>query len=66
MPWKPEDAPKFNRSTSRSRHLRQVWADAANAALRKYGDEGRAIQIANAAVSRSGTEAPGKREPDSR
>ena len=66
MPWKPEDAPKFNRSTSRSRHLRQVWADAANAALRKYGDEGRAIQIANAAVSKTGIEPPGRGTPDSR
>jgi hypothetical protein len=53
MPWVADDAPKFNKKTVRSLHLRQTWADAANKALREYGDEGRAIRIANAAVSRA-------------
>ena len=52
MPWTADDAPKFNSSTQRSRHLRQVWANAANEALREYKDEGRAIQVANAAVNK--------------
>lgn len=63
MPWTPDDAPRFNKSTSRSRHLREVWANAANNALRQYGDEGRAIRVANAAVTKAGREAPGKSEP---
>jgi len=53
MPWVADDAPKFNKSTARSRHLREVWASAANAALRKYGDEGRAVRVANAAVRKA-------------
>lgn len=52
MPWSAEDAPRFNKGTARSLHLREIWANAANAALREYGDEGRAIQVANAAVSK--------------
>jgi len=50
MPWVADDAPRFNASTKRSLHLRQVWANAANAALRQYGDEGKAIRAANSAV----------------
>lgn len=53
MPWTADDAPRFNKKTSKSRHLRQIWADAANKALREYGDEGRAIQVANAAVNKA-------------
>ena len=52
MPWVANDAPKFNQSTVRSRHLREVWANAANAALRQYGEEGKAISVANAAVKK--------------
>lgn len=53
MPWTADDAPRFNQKTARSRHLREIWVNAANQALREYGDEGRAIQVANAAVSRA-------------
>ena len=60
MPWTNTDAPKFNVKTANNPHLATVWANAANAALREYGDEGRAIQVANAAVTKAGTEAPGK------
>ena len=60
MPWTSTEAPKFNSKTANSPHLATVWANAANAALREYGDEGRAIQAANAAVSQAGREAPGK------
>lgn len=50
MPWVADDAPRFNASTKKSRHLRQVWANAANAALKQYGEEGKAIRVANGAV----------------
>jgi hypothetical protein len=50
MPWVASQAPKFNASTRKSLHLRQVWANAANKALRQYGDEAKAIRVANAAV----------------
>ena len=52
MPWTADDAPKFNASTRNNRHLREVWVNAANAALRQYGDEGKAIRVANAAVKK--------------
>jgi len=55
MPWTTEDAPKFNAGTARSLHLREIWVNAANSALREYGDEGRAIQVANAAVKKEQT-----------
>jgi len=54
MPWTADQAPKFNAKTANSLHLRQVWANAANSALREYGDEGKAIQVANAAVTKEG------------
>ena len=50
MPWTADDAPRFNRSTAKSPHLREIWVNAANNALKEYGDEGRAIRAANAAV----------------
>ncbi len=53
MPWVADDAPRFNKSTAKSKHLRQVWANTANAALRQYGDEGKAIRIANGAVRKA-------------
>jgi len=53
MPWVAQDAPKFNASTRKSLHLRQIWANAANEALRHYGDEGKAIRVANAAVKKA-------------
>lgn len=53
-PWSSSDAPKFNGSTKGSPHLQTLWANAANAALKQYGDEGRAIRVANAAVQKSG------------
>ena len=53
MPWNADDAPKFNKKTEGSLHLREIWVNAANKALREYGDEGRAIQVANAAVNRA-------------
>ena len=52
MPWTAQQAPKYNASTANSPHLKEVWANAANSALRKYGDEGKAIQVANAAVKK--------------
>lgn len=54
MPWTADQAPKFNSSTTGSPHLQTLWANAANAALKEYGDEGRAIRVANAAVQKSG------------
>lgn len=51
MPWSPEDAPKHNKDCTTD-HLKKVWAAAANAALEEYGDEGKAVAVANAAVAK--------------
>jgi len=52
MPWTADDAPKFNATTTNKPHLKEIWVNAANAALREYGDEGKAIRIANSAVKK--------------
>lgn len=53
MPWGKDDAPRFNSATQGNDHLKEVWSSAANAALKKYRDEGRAIRVANSAVSKA-------------
>lgn len=52
MPWTADDAPRFNKK-AKSKHLKSLWAKAANAALSQYHDEGRAIRVANAAVTKA-------------
>ena len=64
MPWTAADAPKFNSKTANSVHLREVWSNAANAALREYGDEGKAIRVANAAVTNAGRAGTSAQEPE--
>lgn len=53
MPWGKDDAPRFNSATQGNDRLKEVWSSAANAALKKYRDEGRAIRVANSAVSKA-------------
>jgi len=50
MPWTPADADQHIKC--RDDKERQIWASAANAALKQYGDEGRAIRVANSAVTK--------------
>lgn len=50
MPWRARDAKRhINGLTGDQSH---AWAVIANAALREYGDEGRAIRTANSRVKR--------------
>lgn len=51
MPWTPKDAPSHTKEAN-TPHLRRLWAAAANAALKEYKDEGRAIRVADAAVNK--------------
>lgn len=53
MPWKASDASGKTKAANTPRK-RRLWAEIANAELRKHGDEGRAIRAANAAVRRMG------------
>lgn len=53
MPWSPNDAKTHNRHAD-SKKKQRVWSQVANAELAAHGDEGRAIRIANHAISRIG------------
>lgn len=52
MPWSDKDAKAktHKATTKKSQHQ---WASTANAVLKKTGDEGQAVRIANAAVKKS-------------
>jgi len=52
-PWSPKDAPRFSEKTAKSDELQRVWSEAANSALKQYRDEGRAIRVANSAVTKA-------------
>lgn len=57
MPWQPGDAKKHTKKADTPNEQRK-WSATANAVLKRTGDEGQAIRIANARVtpgtSRSG------------
>lgn len=52
MPWSADDAPSHTKAAD-TVELRREWADVANAALKRTGDEARAIREANSVVARS-------------
>lgn len=54
MPWTPKDAMAKTKKASTPAAKKQ-WAGAANAVLKKTGDEGQAVRIANAAVAKNKT-----------
>jgi len=49
MPWSARDASRHTKRAKTPAQKRK-WAKVANAALREYGDEGRAVRAANAAL----------------
>ena len=49
MPWTPSDATKHTKEANTT-EAQKTWAKVANAALKKHGDEAKAIRIANAAI----------------
>jgi hypothetical protein len=52
MPWTLESALRHTKKAS-TPAKRAQWASTANAVLKSSGDEGKAVRIANAAVSKS-------------
>lgn len=52
MPWSPSDA-KHKTHKARNPRLARMWSQVANKSLHRYGDEGRAVRIANAVVARA-------------
>jgi phage head maturation protease len=59
LPWADSDAPGHNAKTKGRPHLQKIWAAAANAALKEYGDDSKAIATANNAVNQA-TEKDGR------
>lgn len=51
MPWSPSDAKSHTKKAHNPR-LARMWADIANAVLKKTGDDAQAIKQANAVVAR--------------
>lgn len=51
MPWQPSDAQRHTK-LARSAQERAEWARVANAILKRSGDEGKAIRIANGLIRR--------------
>lgn len=51
MPWTPDEAERHTHKAS-TQALKELWAKVANEALKRTGDEGRAIREANAVVAR--------------
>lgn len=51
MPWSSDDAHKYKKGLSGEQARK--WAKIANSALEQYGDEGRAIKVANSKVSKA-------------
>ena len=52
MPWKAKDATKHTKKANTSAK-KEKFAKTANAVLKKTGNEGKAVRIANAAVKKS-------------
>lgn len=51
MPWTPKDAPRKSKK-AKSPKDKRMWADIADSVLKKTGDEGRAIRIANGVLKK--------------
>jgi hypothetical protein len=51
MPWTPNDAERHTHKAA-TPALKELWAEVANEALKRTGDEGRAIREANAVIAR--------------
>ncbi len=54
-PWEMSSAMKHTKKASNPAKKKQ-WASTANAVLKKSGDEGKAVRIANAAVKKKAKE----------
>lgn len=51
MPWSPKDAPKKTKKADTPKEKEQ-WAKVANSVLKKTGDDGKAVRIANSAIAK--------------
>ncbi len=51
MPWTDADAERHTKN-AKTAQQKKIWATVANEVLKKSGDEGKAIRIANSAVNK--------------
>lgn len=54
MPWTPNDGPKRHTKKATTPAKKKAWSATANAVLKKTGDEGSAVRIANSVVKKKG------------
>jgi uncharacterized protein YdaT len=52
MPWSPSDGPSRHTKKANTPATRKQWSSVANKVLADSGDEGKAVRIANSAVSK--------------
>jgi hypothetical protein len=50
VPWQASDVERHNKGLSQGK--KKQWASVANSILKKTGDEGKAVRIANGVVSK--------------
>lgn len=55
MPWTPSDAKRFSKRAGGSKTSSKQWADVANSALSKTGDDATAIKEASSVIKKATT-----------
>lgn len=60
MPWQPSDAKSHTKKADTPK-LQRMWRDVANAALKRHGDEGRAVKEANGVIAKEAKKRKGRR-----
>ena len=54
MPWTPKSGPSRHTKKANTPARKKAWSATANAVLKKSGDEGKAVRIANYVVKKKG------------
>lgn len=52
MPWTARDTGRHNKKAAKSPKAKQAWSKTANAVLKRTGDEGQAIRVADSVANR--------------
>lgn len=52
MPWTAGDASRHSKKAGKSKKTRKAWSKAANAVLKRTGDEGQAVRVANSVANK--------------
>ena len=60
MPWTVADVPGKTKKAKTAKQRRQ-WVDIANSALKRHGDEARAITEANGVIAKEAAKRKGKK-----